>query len=110
MGYRVGWYAEGLQKCDKWYERGWCWAEDKYYDPYAPIVNYEVIDKLPEYKYSAYKQYGGENLFKYLRVYEKYPQAEMFVKLLYKHHFIILQNGQTVERNTGVRTAKEKFL
>ena len=80
MGYRVGWYAEGLQKCDKWYERGWCWAEDKYYDPYAPIVNYEVIDKLPEYKYSAYKQYGGENLFKYLRVYEKYPQAEMFVK------------------------------
>lgn len=80
MGYRVGWFAEGLQKFDKWYERGWLWADDKYYDPYAPIVNYEVMDKLPEYKYSAYKQYGGINLFKYLRIYEKYPQAEMFVK------------------------------
>ena len=80
MGYRVGWFDEGIQKYDKWYERGWCWADDKYYDPYAPIVNYEVIDKLPEYKYSAYKQYGGIDLFKYLRTYEKYPQAEMFVK------------------------------
>lgn len=80
MGYRVGWFAEGIQKHEKWYERGWCWADDKYYDPYAPIVNLEVIDKLPEYKYSAYRQYGYMSLFKYLRVYEKYPHAEMFVK------------------------------
>lgn len=80
MGYCVGWYDTGIQKYEKWYERGWCWADDKYYDPYAPIVNLELIDKLPEYKYSAYKQYGYVNLFKYLRVYEKYPHAEMFVK------------------------------
>ncbi len=80
MGFRVGWYAEGIQSYQKWYERGWGWADDRYYDPYAPIVNYEVVDKLPEYKYSAYKQYGYVNLFKYLRAYEKYPQAEMFVK------------------------------
>ena len=80
MGYRVGWFDEGLQKYDKWYERGWLWADDKYYDPYAPIVNYEVMDKLPQFKYSAYKQYGGIDLFKYLRTYEKYPQTEMFVK------------------------------
>ena len=80
MGFRVGWFDEGIQKYDKWYERGWGWADDKYYDPYAPIVNYEVIDKLPEFKYSACKQYGGIDLFKYLRTYEKYPQAEMFVK------------------------------
>lgn len=80
MGYRVGWYDTGIQKYEKWYERGWCWADDKYYDPYAPIVNPEVVDRLPEYKYSAYKQYGYVNLFKYLRVYEKYPHAEMFVK------------------------------
>lgn len=79
MGYRVGWFDEGIQKYDKWYERGWCWADDKYYDPYAPIVNYEVVDKLPEYKYSAFRQYGYVDLFKYLRTYEKYPQAEMFV-------------------------------
>lgn len=80
MGFRVGWYAEGIQKQDKWYERGWCWADEKYYDPYAPIVNAEVVDKLPEYKYSAYKQYTYTDLFKYLRTYEKYPQAELFVK------------------------------
>lgn len=80
MGYRVGWYDTGIQKYEKWYERGWCWADDKYYDPYAPIVNPEVVDRLPEYKYSAYKQYGYVNLFKYLRMYEKYPHAEMFVK------------------------------
>ncbi len=80
MGFRVGWYDTGIQKYEKWYERGWCWADDKYYDPYAPIVNPEVVDRLPEYKYSAYKQYGYVNLFKYLRVYEKYPHAEMFVK------------------------------
>ena len=80
MGFRVGWHDTGIQKYEKWYERGWCWADDKYYDPYAPIVNPELMDKLPEYKYSAYKQYGYVNLFKYLRVYEKYPHAEMFVK------------------------------
>ena len=80
MGYRVGWYAEGLQTYGRWYERGWCWADDKYYDPYAPIVNLEVVERLPEYKYSAYRQYGYVDLFKYLRMYEKYPQAEMFVK------------------------------
>ena len=80
MGFRVGWYAEGIQSYEKWYERGWCWADDKYYDPFAPIVNLEVIDKLPEYKYSAYKQYGCVDLFKYLRMYEKYPHVEMFVK------------------------------
>lgn len=63
MGFRVGWHSEGIQKYEKWFERGWCWADDKYYDPYAPIVNLELIDKLPEYKYSAYKQYGYPNVF-----------------------------------------------
>ncbi len=80
MIYVVGWFAEGLQKYEKWYERGWCWADDKYYDPYAPIVNYEVVDKLPEYKYSAYRLYNGVKLFQYLRVYKQYPQVEMLVK------------------------------
>ena len=80
MGYRVGWFAEGIQNYARWYERGWGWADDRYYDPYAPIVNCEVVDKLPEYRYSAFGQYVGADLFKYLRTYEKYPQAEMFVK------------------------------
>ena len=80
MGYKVGWYSEGIGQYKPWYERGWGWAEDKYYNPFAPCVNTTVVDKLPEFKYSAYKQYRRGDLFKYLRTYEKYPQAEMFVK------------------------------
>jgi hypothetical protein len=80
MGFRVGWYKEGICKHERVYERGWLWANDKYYDPFAPIVNTELIDKLPEYKYSAYRQYPYQDLFKYLRIYEQFPQAEMFAK------------------------------
>ena len=46
MGFRFGWYEEGLQKYKQWYERGWCWAYDKYYDPFAEIVNLEMLMKL----------------------------------------------------------------
>lgn len=80
MGFRVGWHEEGIQKEQRWYERGVCWAKDRYYDPWAPIVNLQVIDKLPEYKYSAYKLYRGTKLLKYLRLYESYPQLEMLMK------------------------------
>ena len=48
MGFRFGWYEEGFQKYKQWYERGWCWAYDKYYDPFAEIVNPHFIDRLPE--------------------------------------------------------------
>lgn len=80
MGFRVGWHDEGIQKERRWYERGVCWAKDRYYDPWAPIVNMQVIDKLPEYKYSAYKLYHGTKLLKYLRLYERFPQLEMLMK------------------------------
>ncbi len=81
MGFRVGWYDEGLQNAPKWFENGVCFAKDKYYDPWAPIVNLDVLEKFPEYKYSAYKQYPYCTLFKFLRLYEQYPQAEYLVKL-----------------------------
>ena len=81
MGFRFGWYEEGLQKYENWYERGWCWADDKYYDPYAEIVNLCFIDRLPEFRYSAYKLYQGCNIFKYLRLYRQYPQMELLMKL-----------------------------
>ena len=32
MGFRVGWHDEGIQKERRWYERGVCWAKDRYYD------------------------------------------------------------------------------
>ncbi|MCM1220843.1 MAG: PcfJ domain-containing protein [Lachnospiraceae bacterium] len=81
MGYKVGWFDQGIAKHETWYEgHGWGWADDKYYDPYAPIVNLEALDRLPQFRYSAHKLYDGSKLFKYLRIYEQFPQAEMLVK------------------------------
>lgn len=80
-GYVLGWYEEGLTKYKKWYEDGeWGVVDDKYFNLYAPIVNKEYLEKFPEYQYSAYELYNNFDLLKYLRVYEKYPQAEYFVK------------------------------
>lgn len=81
MGFRFSWYEEGLQKYETWFERGWCYAYDKYYDPYAQIVNPDCIDRLPEFRYCAHKLYHGGNLFKYLRLYRQYPWLELLMKL-----------------------------
>ncbi|MGN1053123.1 MAG: PcfJ domain-containing protein, partial [Candidatus Scatosoma sp.] len=80
-GYQVGWYEQGLQKFPRWYESStWTYAEDKYFDPFAPIVNREYLDKFPEYKYSAVNLYRGVNILKYLRFYKQYPQIEYLMK------------------------------
>lgn len=81
MGFRFSWYEEGLQKYETWFERGWYYAYDKYYDPYAQIVNPDCIDRLPEFRYCAHKLYHGGNLFKYLRLYRQYPWLELLMKL-----------------------------
>lgn len=79
--YSVDWFAQGLQKHPKWYEsKYWGWQDDKYFNIHCPILNKEYILKFPEYKYSAIMQYPYEDVFKYLRIYERYPQAEMLVK------------------------------
>lgn len=81
MGFLVGWYEQGLQTYRKWYEHpDWGWADNKYFDPYAPVINMEIISKLPKYRYSAYQLYTGKDIIRYLRVYEKYPQAEYLLK------------------------------
>lgn len=81
-GYQVGWYAEGLAKRPEWYEgEEWGEQEDGLFDPFAPVVNKEYIAKYPEYKYSALEFYKGVDVLQYLRIYEKYPQAEYLVKL-----------------------------
>ena len=82
-GYIVGWHAEGLTSYKPWYEDGyWGWTDDKLFDPYAPIVNREyILEKYPEYKYSAVDSYTGIDVFKYLRLYEQYPQIEYLTKL-----------------------------
>ncbi len=82
-GYIVGWYAEGFGKHKPWYEDGyWGWTDDKLFDPYAPIVNRDyILQHFPEYKFSAIDRYTGVDVFKYLRLYEQYPQIEYLTKL-----------------------------
>lgn len=80
-GYQVGWYEQGAQNSPRWYEdTEWGYADDKYFDPFAPIVNREYLDKFPKYKYSAVNLYKGVDVLKYLRFYEKYPQIEYLMK------------------------------
>ena len=81
-GYSVGWYAEGLNRSQKWYEDDeWGWYYDSGFDPYAPVVNKEYLAKFPEYKYSAWELYDEADILKFLRNYEKYPQAEYLMKM-----------------------------
>ena len=107
MGFRVGWYAEGIQKRQRNYESDyWCYADTKYYDPFALIVNLNLIDKFPEYKYSAYKQFQGTDILKYLRYYEKYPQTELLVKFgLDKYVF-----SKLILKKTAKNKAFRKWL
>ena len=80
-GYQVGWYAEGLYKEPKTYEDGKWWeCEDKYFDPFAPIINLDYLERFPEYKYSAYQLYPDTDILQYLRLYEEYPQTEYLLK------------------------------
>ena len=81
-GYKVGWHEEGLSKEPKWYEDPeWGWHYDDKFDPFAPVVNPEYALKFKEYQYSACDIYDGENIIKYLRLYEKYPQLEYVTKM-----------------------------
>ena len=82
-GYSVGWHEQGLSKYPDWYEsKEWGWASDDSFDPYAPIVNRDyILQHFPEYKYSAVDRYTGIQVFKYLRLYEKFPQIEYLTKL-----------------------------
>jgi len=81
-GYQVGWYCEGLNRIKQFYEDDeWGWSDDKYFDPYAPIVNKDYILKFPEFKYSAYNLYKYVDILQYLRIYRKYPECEYLLKL-----------------------------
>lgn len=69
-GYTVGWYEQGAQTAPRWYEdTEWGYSYDKYFDPFAPVVNCEYLVKFPKYKYSAVNLYKGVDVLKYLRFY-----------------------------------------
>lgn len=46
-GYVAGWHDLGLSKYLNWYEQGWDYSQDKYFDPYAPLVNIDYALKFP---------------------------------------------------------------
>lgn len=77
MGFRVGWYDKGLQKYRNWYERGWCWAADKYYDPSCPTLNLQFVGTLPAFRYSAFEYYRGADILGYLRLYTAYLKSSI---------------------------------
>jgi hypothetical protein len=78
--YRVGWYREKLSKWRTWLDYDWGYNDDKYFQIQASIINKEFVENLPQYKYSAINLYKCNNLIKYLRFYEQYPQTELLVK------------------------------
>lgn len=107
MGYSVGWYSHGLTDSRKYYENGkWETAGDKYYDPIAEVVNKKFALKFDAYKYSVIDKYPYYNVFKYLRTYEQYPQAEYFIKLGLQH----LATNKTLLRKAGKDKNFRKWL
>lgn len=81
-GYHVGWFEEGLTRTPKWYESSdWGWAEDKYFDPHAKLVNKDFVAKFPEFKYSAFNLADGDRIIQYLRTYKQFPVTEYLLKL-----------------------------
>ena len=86
MGFTVGWYSHGLSDRPNQYEDGkWYFADNKYYDPIAEVVNKKYALKFDAYKYSAVDKYPHWDVLKYLRVYEQYPHAEYFIKIGLQH-------------------------
>lgn len=87
-------YIAGYTTCWNYEENNWTAYEDKYFDPYAPIINQNLIGKLDKYKYSAYQIYNNVDIIQYLRQYEKYPECEYLIKLglqKYIHNTSILK-------------------
>ena len=77
----VGWYRDGISKWKTYHDYNWGYNDDKYFKMQsATIVNKEYIAKLKDYKYSAIELYPYTDIFKYLRLYEQYPKAELLVK------------------------------
>lgn len=101
MGFRVGWYDLGLSNYTKQYEDGkWYSAGEKYYNPYAVVVNKKYALRFDAFKYSAIDKYPYADEMKYLRIYEQYPQAEYFIKIGLQH----LATSKTLLR----KAAKDK--
>lgn len=81
-GYTIDWHKEIDTKREFNFGNGkWYGTNSKYYDPAARIINLNLLDRMPEYRYSAYKYFYSCNLFKFLKIYKDYPQVEILLKI-----------------------------
>ena len=107
MGYSVGWYEQGLTNNKKRSDYNkWYYAEDKYYNIYASLVNKKYALKFDEYKYSALDKYPYYDVLKYLRIYEQYPQAEYLIKIGLEH----LATSKSILKKVGTDKTFRKWL
>lgn len=107
MGYSFGWFEEGLSPYRKQYEDGkWYKAPDDAYDPKAPVVNKGYALTFDEYKYSALTKYPYDDVIKYLRIYEQFPQAEYFIKIGLRH----LATSKTLLKKVASDKSFRKWL
>jgi len=90
-GYRVGWFNQGIGKFNSYINYDWVATKSKYYEAWSIIINMDYLARLPEFKYSGYKYLRNANLLKYLRLWQKYPQAEYLLKLGFHNLFTSVQ-------------------
>ena len=85
MGLYVNWYDKNISKNKRGSDDFWQEANDKYFNPVAPIVNKKYLLKFEKYKYSHADIYPYNDLFKYLKIYEEYPEVEYLMKMKLFH-------------------------
>ncbi len=102
-GYSVGWYDLGLSKRQEWYEDGKWYENDFMFNPWALTVNKEYLSKFPEYRYSAYELHKGDDVFSYVKQYEKYPQVEFFEKMGLSYYTYSVQMLKRAAKDKGFR-------
>lgn len=102
-GYVVDW-SELDPRYAQWRQNQvWYVVDDKYFDPFAVPVNIHYVLKQPEYKYSAVEQINETNTFKYLRLYEQYPEGEYLIKLGFKDYATSKMLLRKLHKDVGFR-------
>lgn len=82
VGYSTSWYCQGVSTRTKKYNDGkWEQADDKYFNIACDILNKGYALKFKQFKYSMANTYKYWDIMKYLKTFEKYPQAEYLMKL-----------------------------
>lgn len=86
-GYVVGWHDVGASENVKFFEDStWYENNTSLFDPYAPIVNLDLLKRFPEYKYCPYDKFQSTDILGCLRLYEQFPESEYLLKSGLPHY------------------------